>query len=220
MKTIFKVLIGGAGVAVVVYAIKKTSTYQAIRDKFKFFVGTPRVHNYKDGFINIAIDGTKITNQSSLDLVIDKLYTSVQYLDPKTNLYTDLLIQNAAVDNIIIKPYAFNTVPSIMVSMPLTNLGILKNMIGGTVSSTVKVITRFQIAGVEVPAIENMVDFKAAISNAVNIIPGFNLLASNLDSGGLIDKIKSFFGGLQGSHVSDHITQNGVTTKNYLSLLN
>lgn len=183
-KTVIWVLVAGATLFLGSKVAKAASKTQSLMDKIKFYPGLPQIKGLKDGFFNFLFT-VQVMNQSEFDISIDNLFVSVQYIDPLTGQWTELLTQNAPVtDNtktgtsttLTISKQKMNKLPGIPLSLPLTNAGVIRNLISGKISPSLRVVTRFEYAGMELPAIEQMIDAKAMIAPLRSLLSSLRLL--------------------------------------------
>jgi hypothetical protein len=163
---------------------KAASKTQNLMDKIKFYPGLPQIKGLKDGFFNFLFT-VQVMNQSAFDLSIDNLFVSVQYTDPLTKQWAELLTQNAPVTVktktgtttvLTISKQKMNKLPGIPLSLPLTNAGVIRDLVLGKISPNLRVVTRFEYAGVELPAVEQMIDAKAMVAPLRTLLSSLRLL--------------------------------------------
>lgn len=169
------------------------SRTQNLIDKIKFYPGIPKYSGLKDGFLNFLFS-VQVMNQSAFDLAIDNLFVSVRYIDPKTNKWEELLTQIAPVKvktpkgeestTIPIAKQRMSKFPPIPLSLPLSNAGVVSGLILGRINPTLKVVTRFEYAGIELPAIEQEINAKEMVAPVRSVLSSLRLL-KGLGSNGI-----------------------------------
>lgn len=183
-KTVIWVLVAGATLFLGSKVAQAASKTQNLMDKIKFYPGLPQVKGLKDGFFNFLFT-VQVMNQSAFDLSIDNLFVSVQYTDPVTKQWTELLTQNAPVKvttktgttTVLSLPkQQMNKLPGIPLSLPLTNAGVIRDLVLGKINPNLRVVTRFEYAGVELPAVEQMIDAKAMVAPLRSLLSSLRLL--------------------------------------------
>lgn len=183
-KTVIWVLVAGATLFLGSKVAQAASKTQNLMDKIKFYPGLPHIKGLKDGFFNFLFT-IQVMNQSALDISIDNLFVSVQYIDPLTKQWSELLTQNAPVTVktktgtttvLSISKQQMNKLPGIPLSLPLTNAGVIRDLVLGKISPNLRVVTRFEYAGVELPAIEQMIDAKAMVAPLRTLLSSLRLL--------------------------------------------
>jgi len=158
------------------------SKTQGLLDKIKFYPGIPKFTRYENGFFNFQLT-VQVMNQSAFDLEIDNLWISIQYIDPITNKWQELVTQNAPVQaksnstHLPIAKHKLSILPVIPLSVPVSNAGVIADLILGKINPQLKVVTRFEFSGVELPAIEQMIDAKAMVAPVRSVLTSLHLLS-------------------------------------------
>lgn len=150
-----------AGIAIAFGGAKIASRAQGFADKFKLFTATPLVHKISGGNIIFRITGMRIMNQNDIQASISNLFINLKYINPKTKVYEDLAIQTNTLNDITFGSNTMTTLPMIELSVPFSNVGVFTGLISGAVNPNLKLVTRFQSGGVEIPAIETIIDGKS-----------------------------------------------------------
>jgi hypothetical protein len=167
-------LLAGVALLVGIPLASSASKVQNMLDKIKFYPGLPSYVDFKSGFFNFLFR-LQVMNQSAFDITIHNLFVSVRYLDPVTKEWKELVTQNTPV-KITLNKYTLNKPKPIPLAISYDNIGVLKDLIDGKISGTLKVVTTFQYAGVQIPEIEKEIDAKAMLAPLRNILKTFKVL--------------------------------------------
>lgn len=125
-----------------------SSQLSNLEDKLKLFIGSFRIHTIGISQTVIAVDNTKIMNQSPIGVDVNNLYVTVKYNDG--NSWQDLLIQTNNINSFTIAANSSSKVPSIYLTVnSLSGSGIFYKIFNGSISPILKVVTRFQVLGYE-----------------------------------------------------------------------
>ncbi len=168
-------LLAGVALLVGIPLASSASKVQNMLDKIKFYPGIPSYVNFKSGFFNFLFH-LQVMNQSAFDITINNLFVSVRYVDPVTKEWKELVTQNAPVTQITLKKYTLNKPAAIPLAIPYDNVGVIRDLISGKISGTLKVVTTFQYAGIQMPEIEKDIDAKAMLAPVRNLLKTFKVL--------------------------------------------
>ena len=168
-------LIAGVALLVGLPLASSASKVQNMLDKIKLYPGIPSYVNFKNGFFNFLFQ-LQVMNQSAFELTIHNVFVSVQYADPVTKEWKELVTQNAPLTKLTLKKYTLNKPAPIPLAIPYGNVGVIRDLIAGKINGTLKVVTTFEYAGVQMPAIEKEIDAAAMLAPVRNIIKNFKVL--------------------------------------------
>jgi hypothetical protein len=131
-------------------AAGSASNLVGLTDKFQLFVGTPNIHNFSGGMVNLRFNNIRILNTTNLTASLKNLWVTVQYFDKTTNTWQNWILQTNTVAEFDLQANQLNNLPVINLAIPLS-LDFISKAIKGNLGSNLKVITRFSFHGVTVP---------------------------------------------------------------------
>ncbi len=164
-------LIAGVAIATNVSQSKNLVT------KFKLNPLTPNNIDISSGLLNINFP-VQITNQSAFDVILKNLYVNVSYKDA-SGIWQDLFYQQNGVKEVLLKKLVTSNLNTIPLSMPLTSVLTLIKIVTGSLSRTLLVSTRFEVAGIELSPIQTEIDSGAYLAPIIKILKKFGLAGSN-----------------------------------------
>lgn len=168
-------LLAGVALLVGIPLASSASKVQNMLDKIKLYPGLPSYVDFKSGFFNFLFR-LQVMNQSAFDITIHNLFVSVRYADPVTREWKELVTQNAPVTKLTLNKYTLNKPAPIPLAISYDNVGVIKDLLDGKISGTLKVVTTFQYAGVQIPEIEKEIDAKAMLAPLRNLLKTFKVL--------------------------------------------
>lgn len=170
IKSIVWIGAGAAGLAALFYGSRKLTQLTQLGDKISIIPSVPRIHEFKGGILKIMIDNVKVTNQSSLSVPVQQVFTTVK------NGSNELVKQTSPIKPVTIAPYGTTELCKdgpIELSLPLLTSGsALLDLLKGNTSKVLDITTRVTANGFEFPFTQQL-DISSVIKGSSSIINVF-----------------------------------------------
>lgn len=160
----------GVGAILAFGGARRVSNLRNFSDKLNLFASIPVVHKVNATSIVIRINGMRVMNQNDVDFNVTNLFTNVQFLNPETGRYSDIAVQSNTIPELLFGRNRQTTIPMVELTIPLNAYASIIDIIRGAANPELRVITRFQARGYQLPPLESFVNAKQFLGPIATVL--------------------------------------------------